>query len=256
MPRLSLTPALALAAAASLVLAACSGDEPEPSPSATASPTPVESAAPSASPEPSPIETAAQDGPEPTFAPHMDAEDLLIWNRGLGPLAVGNLPPETNPGAAMVAYYPEFCGTTTDPVFDNKGRWAPYGYDDSDVDLAGDPVTPFAIEADDAAIHRIDVLGVGPRTGRGIGLGSTLSELQAEHFRTLVGPVDGLISRAWIVEDARGSLVFETATYREGFTDEWMEPGDEEMVVMIRILHPEYPADFTVLDGGDQAGDC
>lgn len=230
-----------------VALAACTGGEADPSPSQSATPT-----AP-ATPDAAVVaESSPSPSPEPSVDPHPDANELIISPSGLGPLAIGNYPPADNPGAAMIQRDPDHCPSDgTEP-----GRWVPDGYAGADVDLAGNPVAPFAVEADVAAVHRIDVLGVGPRTEAGIGLGSSLTELQAAYPDALFGPVGDGPTSVWIWSGAEGSVAFETAEPQDGYTDAWLDPGDPETVLFIRVLHPETAAEFTVFGSENFAGGC
>lgn len=185
----------------------------------------------------------------PTTDPHPALADLVIATTGLGPLTVGGVPPADNPGAAMIEWDADFCGGGPDEVAD-PGRWVPSGYD-QDTGYTGDPVTPFYVEATDAGVHRLDVMGGGPATAAGIRIGSTVDELRAA-YPALDGPVDGPVSRVWVIHDASGSVAFET----QGDADGLRPAGTVESVILIRVLESGYPADFAAANSGNVAGAC
>ncbi|WP_024287955.1 hypothetical protein [Cellulomonas sp. KRMCY2] len=187
--------------------------------------------------------------PAPTVDPHPALEHLVIATTGLGPLTVGSIPPADNPGAAMIEWDADACADTAEEN-PEIGRWTSSGYGE-DTGYTGDPVVPFAVDASDAGVHRIDVLGSSPATAEGIHIRSTLDGLRAT-YPSLTGPVAGPGSQVWILQDASGSVAFET----QGDADGLRPPGTVESVILIRILAPGYPADFATANSGDVAGAC
>ncbi|WP_407345123.1 hypothetical protein [Pengzhenrongella phosphoraccumulans] len=74
----------------------------------------------------------------------MEAEASL--DAGLGPLTIG-LPPETNPGAAMIVHHPDECAGLSDINGRGPGRWVatypPF------VDAEGNAHPQFWVDAND-----------------------------------------------------------------------------------------------------------
>lgn len=223
-----------------LVLSGCDGDPgaptAEPSPGPTASVTPTPSAP---EPTPTPTATATPVDPHPALA------DLIISTAGVGPLTVG-VPPATNPGAAMIAWDPDFCGAEYEGP--EPGRWAPAGYD-ADTNYLGQPATPMFIAADDTAVYRIDVMGTGPHTEEGVRIGTSLVDLQAA-YPDLSGPFAGPGSQVWWVQDAAGTMVFET----QG--GDMVAPGAPEQVILIRVLAPRQDPAFATANSGNVGDPC
>lgn len=223
-----------------LLLSGCTrspGKPPSPTVSAERGPTKAA--------RPAPDQT-----PTPTVDPHPDLADLLLSTSNLGPLRVGSVPPETNPGAAMIEWDPDFCSGGPDEV-PEPGRWVPAGYS-PDTNVLGEQTIPFYVDASDQGVHRIDVMGIGPHTTEGIRIGSTAQDLQATYAGVLHGPFDGPVSRVWWLQDDRGALVFET----QGDADGLQPAGTPERVILIRVLAPAYPPDFATANSGDVAGAC
>lgn len=188
--------------AALLLLGACSGD-PDEAPPGTSSASPEATQ----SPSPEPVVESPELVVEPTVDPRPALAELVISTSGLGPLAVGSIAPAQNPGAAMIERDEDFCAEIAEEGAD-PARWVASGYD-QDTGYAGDPVTPFFVDASDAGVRRIDVMGAAPRTAAGVGIGATLAELQAAHPE-LAGPFEGPVSQVWWVQDAAGTVAFET----------------------------------------------
>lgn len=229
-----------------LLLAGCTSSE-EPEAPATTAPTesaPNDDAEPPASPEPSAEPTPTEDPVDP----HPALADLIITTSGLGPLTVGGTPPADNPGAAMVAWEAEFCSGEGWAGDGDPGRWVPSGYK-ADTNYMGEPATPFYVDATDAGVHRIDVMGTGPHTEEGVRIGTTLTVLRAT-YPGLSGPFAGPVSQVWWLSDTAGHLAFET----QG--GDMIAPGAPEQVILIRVLAPSWPPEFATANSGDVAGAC
>ena len=148
--------------------------------------------------------------PEPSASPSFDArpavDTLILSTAGLGPLTIG-LPPETNPGAAMIVYNPDECASLSDPDGRGSGRWVasypPF------VDADGNEHPQFWVDANDAdGVYWIDVIDPAIQTAASIRVGSTLAELQAA-YPDLVAGTPGPVSQPWWVSDDVGTLAFE-----------------------------------------------
>lgn len=195
------------------------------------------------------VEPAAEaEGPEGPSDPHPALADLVVSTSGLGPLTIG-LPPETNPGSAMIEFDAEYCASEFFEG-DDPGRWVESGYaDDPD---RGDLSAPFRVAVDDTGrIGWIDVHSPGPRTAEGVGLGTPLTDLQAT-YPGLSGPFDGPVSRVWWLEDAAGILVFET----QGDADGLQPPGTPDQVILMRVLLPGADPQFATANSAFVAGGC
>jgi hypothetical protein len=181
-----------------------------------------------------------------------DLAGLPITTSGVGPLMVAMIAPAANPGAAMIECDPDDrVGEVTETEGD-PGRWIQSGYS-SDTTYVGEPATPFHVDATDTGVHRIDVMGTSPHTVEGIRIriGSTLAELRAAH-PDLQGPSAGPVSQVWWVQDAAGSIAFET----QGDMDGMRPPGTEDGVIPIRVLAPGVSPDFVAANNGNVAGAC
>ena len=131
----------------------------------------------------------------------------------------------------------------------DPGRWVPSAYG-ADTNVYGQPANPFYVEADDAAVLRIDVMGSGPHTEVGVRVTSALADLQAA-YPGLQGPFDNYgLSKVWWVQDEHGSMVFETQT------EEWLSPGVPEQVILIRVLAPGIDPAWGAANSGNVAGAC
>ena len=231
-----------VAAFAVVLLAGCGSYTEEPAASPT--PTPTKDTAPSPSPEPSPEPTKTVEPVDP----HPGIADLIITTSGLGPLTVGTTPPAINPGAAMIAWDEDYCVSDVMETPPEPGRWIPNGYV-SDTNYMGESATPFYVDATDTGVHRIDVMGTGPHTVEGIRIGSTLAELQAT-YPALVGPLAGPVSQVWWLQDASGSIAFET----QG--EDMLGAGAPEQVILIRVLAPGIDPAWGAANSGNVAGAC
>ncbi|NTW41382.1 MAG: hypothetical protein HGA44_16150, partial [Cellulomonadaceae bacterium] len=225
-----------LGAAALLVLTGCGGSAEPASGSGTAPSMPTEvatgSASPGATPDPTPT-------PSP-IDPHPALDQLVVSTAGLGPLAIG-VPPEVNPGAAMITFDPDACtGDLLGDATGDPGRWFASGYD-LDASAHGGTAPPFFVGVDPVlGVSWIDILGASPRTAEGLGVGSLLSDVQTA-CPDLQGPYEGGISRSWWVTDAHGTLVFETEL--DGAL-EGTATGPERVELM-RVLAPGLDPAFT-----------
>ena len=124
----------------------------------------------------------------------------------------------------------------------------PSGYD-NDTNYMGEPATPFYLDASDAGVHRVDVMGTSPHTVEGIRIGSTLAELQAT-YPALVGPLAGPVSQVWWLQDASGSIAFET----QGA--DMLGAGAPEQVILIMVLAPWIDPAWGAANSGNVAGAC
>ncbi len=179
--------------------------------------------------------------------PHPALAELVVSPSGLGPLAVG-VPPEANPGAAMIEWDADHCASElfegTDP-----GRWVPAGYDD---DPGRGDREPFGISLDDTGrVAWIDVRSDAPRTAEGVGLGTTLADLEAA-YPDLQGPFQGAVSQVWWVENGDGILAFETQGEASGL----QPPGTPEQVILMRVLVAGSDPLFATANTDWMAGGC
>lgn len=182
--------------------------------------------------EPSDPAVAAE--PPPAF------DELVISTSGLGPLAIG-VPPESNPGAAMLRWSPDECADMGDG---DPGRWVTT-YPGSDGGY------PSAVEVTDSGVVWIDVLQAGPRTAEGVGIGTDLATLQAT-YPNLVAGTPGPVSNVWWLAGPDGYLVFET----QGDKDGLQPAGTPEQVILMRVLSPTADPDFATANSDWVAGGC
>ena len=238
-----------LALALGLALMGCGAmDEPTPdsksprtsSTSVEPTPTPTPTAKPTSPAEPEPAEPTSA---EPTTGPTA----LVVSTAGLGPLTVG-LPPETNPGAALIALDPQAC--SEDAMWSGEGDPGRWSATTEPEMLDGWPRPLFRVAAADV-VEWIDVVSPTLATESGIHVGSTAADLLAA-YPDLVEGTAGPVSRVWWVTDDAGTLVFETQDDRDG-----LQPtGTPETVILMRVLAPGIDPDFATANSGWTADAC
>lgn len=181
---------------------------------------------------------------EPADLQYPDLTNLFVSTEGILPLTIG-LPPETNPGRAMIAFVRDFCydasmGITTG----NLDRWLP-NY----------TIQPFYLSATATSIQRIDIhagySGIG--TAEGIRIGSTQDELLATYPDLTAGTNNDIHSSVYWLTGTRGYLVFETQD--PDHFDMSVDTGPEA-VILIRVIEIGIDPDFGAANSGNIAGAC
>ena len=216
-----------LAVACLLVLTACDGGGGTPSSSAIL----TASAPPSVTPSVTP-------SPTPTFTPYPDVADLVVSPEGILPLTIG-LPPDTNPGAAMIRFMPNYCYSEEMGItMGNLDAW-----------VADYPTAPFSLMADDTAVWRIDVLDPDMPTTTGISIGSTIDQLQLAYPGLHEG-TPGPGSRVFWVTGTQGYLVFETQDPDLGLGLDPIDTGPEAVILM-RVIALAGNPDFAAANSGN-----
>ncbi|KZM36219.1 hypothetical protein OJAG_10990 [Oerskovia enterophila] len=232
------------ASVVALVLAGCASPE-SPADDPTSNTPSRSTATPrSASPTPTVEAPKSADPPASTEAPAAEPlpafEDLVISTAGLGPLVIG-VPPESNPGAAMIRWSPDECVDMGDG---DPGRWVT-------TYPGADGGYPTAVEVTGSGVVWIDVLQAGPRTAEGVGIGTDLATLQAT-YPNLVAGTPGPVSNVWWLAGPDGYLVFET----QGDKDGLQPAGTPEQVILMRVLSPSADPDFATANSDWVAGGC
>jgi hypothetical protein len=218
-----------------LTLAGCTTTttpDGSPSPGASSPEAPSPSTSP---PTPTPATT-----PTEAVDPHPPYDGLVVSTAGLGPLAI-DVPPETNPGAAMISWTPDACAGWD---AENPGRWV-------STYAMPDGTNPLSISVGDMGVGWIDVLQAGPATAEGVGIGTDLATLQAT-YPNLVAGTPGPVSNVWWLAGPAGYLVFET----QGDDDGLQPAGTPERVILMRVLTPASDPDFATANSDWVAGGC
>jgi hypothetical protein len=194
-----------IAAIAMVLLAGCT-------PTTTAEPSPTLTAVETPSPTPTPESTVP---PVPT-KPRVS--DLIITPDGLGPLTLGEAPPETTPALDVLVWDADYCKAEKGP-----GQWVP-NYPKP---------FPFEVAVRDDVVSRIDVW-MGPiATATGIRRGSSLAALLKAYPDgfTAVNTA-GHTSDVYIINGRVGQLLIEVAT--DDRLPGYWEPGDVDHVMFVR----------------------
>ena len=171
---------------AATLLAGCAPRDAEPTPPPVAE---------------TPVETPT---PEPTKP---ELADLVLSPKGLGDLAIGEAPPQTNPEVDTLIFDEDFCaedvasGAITEP-----GKWiANYPTDGTDY-----AQFPFAALVLDGVVKNLVVDDPLIQTEGGIGVGSSLDELLAAHPDAVRIPKTYM--DLYVIAGTSGQLVFEVGT--------------------------------------------
>jgi hypothetical protein len=225
---------------AAVALAGCGpsgGTTPGTTPSTSPSATPVASytVTISTSATPSPAATAVD--------PHPALADLVITTSGLLPLTIGQAI-VGNPGEAMV----EWNATACDPAFTDPsalGRWQ------ATYPEIPDRGRPFLVDGEmDGVLRRIDVNSPILSTPEGIHVGSPVTDLVAAYPALTTGTSGWDAIHVHWIQDARGTVVFETDTMN---VDGTIGP---DHVAFIRVLAAGIDPDWTASQSGNIAGAC
>lgn len=227
------------AAAASLVLvlmvSACAAEAP------TAEPEPLPTVSESASPTPEP-------SPEPT---RPSLAELALAPGSLNFLVVGEPAPSESDPTAMIVFDPEACAEDYEisPIDRDPGRWVPAP---PYVDATGSWVFRVGV-SDSGVVTAIQAHGSsGLQTTKGIGIGSTVTELLAA-YPTMADPIDTIATRLYVVDDGAGRLVFEVSW--GGREPDYWSPRDLDRVLVMTSQAASAPAyGIWGTDGG--AGSC
>lgn len=208
---MTISRSLAIVGVAVLMLAGCAVDEPAPiaaPPAASETPTPT--------PE-----------PEPT-KPELAA--LVVSADGLDDVVVGEAPPVVDPALDIIIFDEDYCqaavdeGASVDP-----GKWIP-NYEPA---LSGESREPFSVYVPKKVVDVISIDSEEIRTSDGLGLGSTVDELEAAYPNLVFE--EGFATDLYLVGGAHGTLVFEVAA--EDLDDPYYGPDgvDAGTVVFLRV---------------------
>ena len=175
-------------------------------------------------------------------------DGLLLSNGGLGGLRTGADPSRAAARAKIVRWDPQRCAE-----FDiEPGGWvANYP---SITGIWGNEQAPFSLDVADGKVTRIDLWTDGPRTAEGIGVGSTLAELQDAYGDNVTQGGEAGLSQVWLLQQSAGTLAFEIA---QPIGDGYWPDSIAGTVVAARILEPGYPNPEAPTAGSDDvAGGC
>lgn len=183
----------ALAAAAGLALLTGCGGSP------AAAPTSSPSAAPSLTPVPSPT-------PEADVPVRPALGELVLTIDSLGPVSLGQAPPETDPDVDLFVYDDDYC-TLTEEV---TGTWVPtYPFGPS---AFKDDYPPISIEVREGIVEEVAVFSSEPVTEQGIHVGSTLDDLLTAYPDAInAAPERAPNTAAYVIEGETSRLVMELA---------------------------------------------
>ena len=185
-----------LAALLAVVLVGCDPVDPNTPPSAT--PTATSTVGVTPTPEPTSSEEAA---PSATVA----LSELTLSAEGLGPIVVGESVPEAALAAGIAMWDPTFCGW--DPPSTDHGGWKPnypltpvngnYAfYLQTSGNTAEAPIAWLSVISDE--IHTVD----------GLGVGSTIAEVNAVYGSAIAVVPNDSDMPAHVVQGVRGELIF------------------------------------------------
>ena len=145
-----------------------------------------------------PIETPA---PEPTKPP---LSELYLHPDGLGPLVVGEAPPVTDPEVDVAIFDEDYCAQeVADGAISDPGKWVA----NYPVDGAEFPQLPFAVQVTDGVLTALFTQNPAIHTENGVGVGSNLDALLAEHPDAVRVSKDFI--DLYVITGSTGQLVFE-----------------------------------------------
>lgn len=214
------------------LLAGCTPTAPVADP--TAKPTTTRTATAS----PTPTATVAAPPTKPELA------DLVLSTAGLGPVLMGAGPPVTDSALDILVLGEVICDPAAPPI---TGVWIA-NYPDITT-MAGKVTSPFQVAVGgDGIVARIDVRGEGPRTDRGIRVGSTADEVVAA-YPDASEIVDFGRALVYAMRGSTGTLLIEIDT---------RDDGDEAgfgRVVSMRVGAQDVPV-YAVSNTGNVISAC
>ena len=173
-----------------IALLGCAPTAAEPEPSKTVEPTRSET------PTPTPT-------PEPTTKPSLT--ELHISPDGLGPLVIGRPAGADNPETDIVYWDETFCGF--DVPADDYAGWATNYPADASWHYPFLAEVTYVDGTTESAIERITVQSPMIRTAEGLGIGSSVADLEAQYGDDLVRYPEDYYYPLTVV-GANGQLVF------------------------------------------------
>lgn len=150
--------------------------------------------------------------------------DLVLGFDGFEQLPLGTVLAGTTSPSPLVEWDAGYCYGLEEP-----GRWVP-AYPEV-MSPRGTPTPAFGVVRDEAdRVVGIAVLGHGPRTTGGVGVGATLAEVQAAHDVERVPERDGYATQAWVARSGDRTLLVEVAVEPDPALATWPD-GVEGTVV-------------------------